>query len=315
MKKRLVIVIVFCCILMCPVISEGQGTLKFRISGNSTRFIKEPQGNEIPDPRVQSINKDSIEQKFGPIPDFTNKGGMGFEAEVFGALSDKFYIGLEFSNDVLTGENDTPGMFNFQFTDSLQLHYNIPLNDTTYFVRSMYPLKYRTTLISFMANFRFYPMTLGRFHPFIKASAGLSLVGTELSLKNPSLWTKDTTINYGPPVLFSTDRSGVVPALTLGGGVGFELLLTEKISLYTDWSYKMVKSDLLDGRPNFDFNKDTGKLDRFNTWSTAGKLTFGITYTLNDNFSLFGGGGGGSKKGKDRGQTSPFLPYYELKPR
>jgi hypothetical protein len=77
----------------------------------------------------------------------------------------------------------------------------------------------------------------------------------------------------------------------------------------------MVKSDLLDGRPNFDFNKETGKLDRFNTWSTAGKLTFGIVYILKDNFSLFGGGGSSSKKGAIGGRTSPFLPYYELKPR
>jgi len=307
----LIIAVVFCCIIVYPLISEGQGTLKFRISGNSTKFMKEPQGKEINLPYIDSL----ILYK-GPFPDFDHRGGLGFEAEVFGALSDKFYVGLEFSNDLLTGENDDPGMFNFQFTDSLQLHATDPFTDTIYVYRTMDPLKYRTSLISFMANFRFYPVSAGRFRPFIKASAGLSLVKTELSLKNPSQWMEeDTTLNYGPPVLFSTDRSGVVPALTLGGGVGFEVQLTKKISLYTDWSYKMVKSDLLDGRPDFDFNKDTGTLARFNTWSTAGKLTFGIVYILNDNFSLFGGGGGSSKKGKERGQTSPFLPYYELKPR
>jgi opacity protein-like surface antigen len=310
MKKRLVIAFVFCFVIIHPLISDGQGALKFRFSGNSTKFMKEPQGKEINLPYIDSL----ILYK-GPFPDFTHRGGLGFEAEIFGALSDKFYVGLEFSNDLLTGQNDDPGMFNFQFTDSLQLHYNIPLNDTTYIVRTMDPIKYRTSLMSFMANFRVYPLTAGRFHPFIKASAGLSLVKTELSLKNPSLWTTDSTINYGPPVLFSTDRSGFVPALTLGGGLGFELQLTKKISFYTDWSYKMVKSDLLDGRPNFDFNKETGKLDRFNTWSTAGKLTFGIVYILKDNFSLFGGGGSSSKKGAIGGRTSPFLPYYELKPR
>jgi hypothetical protein len=310
MKKRLVIAFVLCFVIIHPLISEGQGALKFRFSGNSTRFLKEPQGKEINFPMVDSLILDK-----GPFSGFNHRGGMGFEAEIFGALSDQFYLGFEISNNLLTGENDNPGMFNFQFTDSLQLHYNIPLNDTTYIVRTMDPLKYRTTLVSFMASFRFYPLTRGLFRPFIKASAGLSLVGTELSLKNPSLWTTDSTINYGPPVLFSTDRSGVVPALTVGGGVGFELQLTEKISLYTDLSYKMVKSDLLDGRPNFDFNRKTGTLDRFNTWSLAGKLSFGIVYTLNDNFSLLGGGGGTSKKGGLGGRTSPHLPYYELKPR
>jgi hypothetical protein len=310
MKKRLAFAFVFCFVILHPFISEGQGTLKFRFSGNSTRFMKEPNGKEINLPSVDTLNLYK-----GPFPDFTHRGGLGFEAEVFGSLSDKFYVGLEIGNSLLTGENDDPGLFNFQFTDSLQLYATDPLTDTIYIYRTNDPLKYRTTLISFMANFRFYPLTQGMFRPFIKASAGLSLVGTELSLKNPSQWMEDTTLIYGPPVLYSTERSGVVPALTLGGGIGFELQLTEKISLYTDYSYKMVKSDLLDGRPNFNFNKETGTLDRFNTWSTASKLTFGIVYTLNDNFSLFGGGGGSGKKGDTGGRTSPFLPFYELKPR
>ena len=310
MKKRLVIAFVWCFVIFHPLFSEGQGALKFRFSGNSTRFLKEPQGKEINFPLV-----DTLKLYKGPFPDFSHRGALGFEAEIYGALSDQFYLGFEIGNNLLTGENDNPGLFNFQFTDSLQLSATDPLTDTIYIYRTNDPLKYRTTLFSFMATFRFYPITTGLFRPFIKASAGLSLVGTELSLKNPSQWIEDTTLIYGPPVLYSTNRYGVVPALTVGGGVGFELQLTDKISLYTDLSYKMVNSDLMDGRPNFDFNKKTGTLDRFNTWSLAGKLSFGIVYILNDNFSLLGGGGGTSKKGGLGGRTAPHLPYYELKPR
>lgn len=310
MNNRLVISLIFCATLFHPMLVEGQGTLKFRFSGNSTRFMSEPQGKEIIVPYIDTLNLYK-----GPFPGFTHRGGLGFEAEVYGSLSDRFYVGLEIGNNLLTGENDDPGFYNFQFTDSLQLTSTDPLTDTIYIHRTDYPLKYRTTLLSVMANFRFYPLTEGMFRPFLKASAGLSLVSTELSLKNPSLWTTDSTREYGPPVLFSTDRGGMVPALTLGGGLGFELQITEKLSLYADWSYKMVKSDLVDGIPNFDYNGDTGGLERFNTWATTSKISFGIVYTLNDNFNLFGGGGGGSKKGGSGGITSPSLPFYELKPR
>jgi len=309
MNNRLLIVLLIMVALFPPTPVAGQGSLKFRFSGNSTRFMKEPQGLEILHPQVDSVNI-----LFGPFPGFTHRGGLGFEAEVYGALSEKFYIGLEIGNNLLTGENDDPGLFNFQFTDSLQLTSTDPLTDTLYIHRTIDPLKYKTTLLSVMANFRFYPLTEGMFRPFIKASAGLSLVSTELSLKNPSLWMTDTTRIYGAPVLFSTDRGGMVPAMTLGGGLGFELQLTDKIALYADISYKMVKSDLLDGRPNFNYNSETGTLERFNTWSTTSKVSFGIAYTLNDNFWLFGGGRGGSKKGDTGGRTSPHLPFYELKP-
>jgi hypothetical protein len=310
MKKILVIAFLLCYFLFDPTVSNGQGSLKFRISGNTTRFFKESKGKEVNYPLV-----DTTIYYNGPFPDFTHRGGLGFEAEVFGSLSRNFYLGFEISSGILTGENDNPGLYNFQFTDSLQLQATSKISDTTYVFRTNDPIKYRTSLISFMANFRFYPIPEGQFRPFIKAGAGLSLVGTDLSLKNPTQWMTDTTLIYGPPILFSTDRSEVVPALTLSGGIGFELQLTEKLSLYSDWSYKMVKSDLLDGRPNFNFNTETGTLDRFNTWASAGKFTFGIVYTLNDNFSLFGGGGGGSsKKGGVGGKTSPYLPFYELKP-
>jgi len=309
MNNRLLIVLLIMVALFPPTPVAGQGSLKFRFSGNSTRFMSEPQGEEIIVPFIDTLNLYK-----GPFPGFIHRGGLGFEAEIYGALSEKFYIGLEIGNNLLTGENDDPGLYNFQFTDSLQLISTDPLTDTIYIHRTADPLKYRTTLLSVMANFRFYPLTEGMFRPFLKASAGLSLVGTELSLKNPSLWATDTTRIYGPPILFSTERGGMMPALTLGGGAGFELQLTDKIALYADISYKMVKSDLLDGRPNFDFNSETGTLDRFNTWSTTSKFSFGVVYTLNDNFWLFGGSGGGSKKGDTGGRTSPHLPFYELKP-
>jgi opacity protein-like surface antigen len=308
MNKKLVIILAFCLSLVYPVISQGQGSLKFRFGANSTRFIREPGGKEVNFPLIDTLNLYK-----GPFTSFTHLGGLGFDAEVYGALIPNLYMGFEISDDLLTGENNNPGLYNFQYTDSLQLTATDPETDTIYIYRTNDPIKYRTTLWSFMANFRYYPLNIGRVHAFIKAGAGLSLVSTRLSLKNPSLWMTDTTLVYGKPVLFSTDRSGIVPALTFSAGIGVEVQMTSRISLYSDLSYKIVDSDLLDGRPNFNFIKETGRLERFNPWTTASKFSFGIVYTLNDNFTLFGGGRT-SIKGDRGGRTSPHLPFYKLKP-
>jgi hypothetical protein len=310
MKKSLLVICMLSFILSTSFLTKGQGTLKFRLGGNSARFLGETQGKEINYPLV-----DTLILYNGPFTDFSNKGGLGFEAEIMSALSDKFWIGFEISSDMMTGENDNPGLFNFQFTDSLHLQATSRLTDTIYIFRTNDPIKYKTSLLNFMANFRFYPLSGSNFRPFLKASAGLSLVSTELSLKNPALWMVDTTLIYGPPVLYSNSETGLVPALSLGGGIGCELQLTDKLGLYTDWTYRMVKCDILDGKPNFNYNLETKTLDRFNTWSTYGKFSFGIVYTLSETSSLFGGGGSKSKKGESGGMTSPHLPFYKLKPR
>jgi len=281
--------------------------------------MKEPQGKEVNFPDVDSLNA-----KIGTIANFVHKRSMGFEAEVMNSLSEKVWIGLEISSDLMTGENDNPGFYNFQFTEKYnQLRAFDPVNDTTYIFRTNYPVKYRTSLLNFIANFRIYPVPDGRFKPFLKASAGLSLVSTELSLKAPSLWMEKATqengqLEFGPPVLFSRGTSdsseGMMPALTLGGGAGFELQLTEKIALYADVTVRMVKSDILDGIPNLDYDDKTGRFNHFNAWSNVSKFSVGLVYSLGEGYSLFGSGGKKSHgMGKNKSQH-PFLPFYEMKP-
>ena len=130
----------------------------------------------------------------------------------------------------------------------------------------------------------------------------------------------DPTHMYGPPVLYSKGKAegdkGMFPAFTFGGGIGVEYQLTEKLALYIDGTYRMVYCDILDGKPNFDYNKDTDEYNRFNTWSNIGKISFGVVYTLKGGASSFGGGGGSGKKGgTSGGRTHPHLPFYEQKPR
>ncbi len=304
--------------MLCVTLaSTGQNTLKLRISGNSSRFISEPQGQE------SSFNEvDSINGTLGILSGFVHKGELGAEAEMMLSLSDKIWVGLEIGNSRMSGTSDNPGLFNFQYSDLLQLQ----TTDTSGIVpvqvdyRTNHPLQYKTTLLNILGNLRFYPAPDGKFRPFIKATAGVSLVATELSLRNPELWYNDLPPEEvaGPPVLFSQGTSGSeegrFPAFTFGGGIGFEYQITEKIALYGDGSYRLIHSDIVDGKPNMDFNANSGKLVRFNTNANTSKFSFGIVYTLNDDIGLLGGGSITKKGGPGKeGRTSPHLPFFKLK--
>ncbi len=308
----------FLLLMLCAAFtSTGQNTLKLRISGNSSRFISEPQGSEIPFIELDSLNKAE-----GTIRDFVHKGELGAEVEIMMSLSDKVWFGLELGNSRMSGTCDTPDFYNFQYSGLLQLHStdtsSFPPIITTY--QTNQPLKYKTTLFNILGNLRFYPAPDGKFRPFIKVTAGISLVATELSLRNPDLWYDALPPSEvaGPPVLFSQGTSGSekgrYPAFTFGGGIGFEYQINEKIALYADGSYRLIHSDIVDGKPNMDFNKDSGKLIRFNTNANTSKFSLGIVYTLNDDIKLLGGGksvkkGGGGKEGR----TAAHLPFYKLK--
>ena len=270
-------------------------------------------------PRVAFLN-DSLESLLGLFHDFTNKAELGFEAEIMTSLSDKIWLGLEISRDAMTGKNDYPGFYNFQYTNSLQLQSTDTISKVITPWQTCLPIKYSTSMVNIVGNFRIYPIPEGKIRPFIKVSTGISLISTELSLSTPAEWTdKVKTIPNavpGPPVLYSRGKKDsekkVMPAFNIGGGIGFELQLTEKISLYADATYRMVNSNILDGIPNYDYIEKTGRLKEYNTWATTRKISFGLVYTLGEGYSVFGNGG---NKGKGTAKRHhPFLPFYEVKP-
>lgn len=316
MNSRLILNAILTIALLIPITVSAQNTVKLRLSGNSTRFTKEQQGQELLYWEV-----DTFISRYGPFTDFTHSGGFGGEAELMMSLTDKVWIGLEISSDNLSGDNDNPGVFNFQYTDFNQLTSTDTSTGVITTHITNYPIKYKTNLLNFMGNLRIYPVSGTRVRPFLKASAGLSLVSTELALKSPSVWIdEDNNPNavYGAPVIFSRGQSsspeGVEPAFTFGGGVGVEFQITEKIAAYGDYSYRLVKSDIIDGKPNFDWFEETGKMERFNTLSSISRFSIGIVYTLwNDAPLLGGGGGGGKSSGQNSGRIHPYLPFHKLK--
>ncbi len=326
MRKLLLINALLAFLLVLPMINNAQSAIKVRVSGNWARFIGEPQGDEVIYPLISDI----IEQD-GPFSEFTHQGNFGLNAEFMYSLSEKAWIGLELSSSRLKGYNDNPPPYNFQYTDFNQLQVRIiDIEQSLLLPEIQYPLVYNTSLINLLANFRFYLATSGRFKPFVKIHSGVSFIATELSLKNESEWPPaDYTVlvagvaqpaenlDFGAPVLFShgtsTSPEGSVPALNLGAGLGFEYQINEVLSLYADYTYAMVNSDLLDGRPNFDFNETTSRLERFNTFGNLGKFNVGLCYSLGEGFALFSGNRNSVKKSGKGGHEHPYLPFYEVK--
>jgi hypothetical protein len=318
---------------------SGQNTLKLRISGTSTRFMSEPQGTEIAHPDIATL----LVGGTSTVTEFVHKGNMGFEAELMMSLTNKVYVGLEVGQDFLSGQNDAPGLYNFQFTDQLQLFKETTIDDQviTQYLLTQAPLKYNTNLLNFIGNLRIYPAPDGRFRPFIKVSAGMALVATELALKTPpQLEENQNGITPLPTVLFSRGTQdapkGREAALVVGAGLGFELQVTDRIALYADGSYRLINSAILDGKPNFDWKPNPdwnetnpdydpdyqwtygtedkrGSLESFNTRTNIGKLSFGIVYTLGNNLNVTGGGGKGRQIGAGSSKSLPYLPFFKLK--
>lgn len=319
MKKSWIKTGLFLISLSVCISTPGQNGVKLRISANTAQFTGEPQGKEIWLPQVKSLS-DSL----GPFPDFTNKGGIGFQAELMSSLSDKIWIGLEVGTHSMNGENENPGLFNFQYSDLLQLNF---LDTTLGISRSAitnYPLQYKTTIFNILGNIRFYPIPGGKLQPFAKISAGIALVSTELSLKNPEIWYQDLKAKIpgavpGKPILFSQgtkdSEKGLLPAFTFGGGIGLEFQVNDKIGIYADGTFMIVNADIVDGKPNFDYFEASGTISRFNTRANTTRFSLGVTYTLGNNFSFLGGGGKSSAKGTRTKRTTPNLPFYRQVPR
>lgn len=328
MRKLLAINTFLAVMLVFPMMLDAQNTIKVRLSGNWARFMSEPQGDEVIYPLIENLLLNEVEYS-----EFSHQGSLGLDAEVMLSLSDKAWFGLELSNTNFRGVNEYPPLYNFLFTslnqlkvDILDIGTSLPINEEV----MGYPLSYNTSLINILANFRLYFSSEGLIRPFIKVHSGVSLIGTEMAFKNNSDWPlpglvifvdgvpqATENLNFGAPILFARGTSnsveGRVPALNFGGGIGCEFQINDKFSVYADYTFSMINSDILDGRPNFDYNDVTSRLERFNTFSNLSKISFGVCYTLGENFNIIGGKGGGSKGSAKTGRQHPYLPFYELK--
>lgn len=325
MKKLLIINSFLIILFLIPATLEAQNSIKARFFGNSSRFLGEPRGEEVIYPMIYNLMDTTLN-----YTDFTHQGGFGIGAEIMMSLSDRTWVGFELSTSGMSGYNNLPPLYNFMFTGYNQLNVNVIDIDLDVPVTQIQlPLAYSTSLLNLLLNFRFYLVPDGRFRPFVKIHSGVSMVGSELTMKNASDWPPAgyginvngveqpvENLDFGAPVLFSRGTSnsaeGRVAALNLGGGAGFEVPISGKISFYADYTYSMIRSDILDGRPNVDY-LESGLLKRFNTIGNTGRFSFGLCYTIGENFNIIGNSGGGGRGGSKSGRQHPYLPFYELK--
>jgi opacity protein-like surface antigen len=328
MRNILIINTFLALLLIFPNALDAQNAIKIRLSGNSSKFLGEPKGDETMYPLIENLMEgDTL------IADWLHRGGLGLNAEVMISLTSRAWLGLELSSSKFSGENFNPPLYNFQFTGLNQLQVKVIDIEEVYPIQELrYPLDYNTSLVNLLANFRFYLLNEGRFLPFVKVHSGISFVGTELAFKNSADWPpseytifidgvaqEPENLDYGAPILFAqgTDNSaeGKKAAFNYGIGAGFEVQLNEKINLYFDYTYSAINSDLLDGRPNFNYNEETARFSRISTPGNMGKLSFGLCYKLGENLNIIGGGGsGGSKGGGGKsGRQHPYLPFYQIK--
>jgi hypothetical protein len=326
MKKILIINAFLAFFLIFPMFSVAQNAIKIRLSGNSTTFRGEPRGDEVIFPMIENILEGDT-----TLAGFSNKGNLGLSGEVMLSLSSKAWVGLELSSSNFSGVNYNPPLYNFQYTDDNQLQVRVlDIEEIIPIQEIQYPLEYNTSMINLLVNFRYYLAGEGRFLPFVKVHSGMSFIATELAFQNEAAWPPQgyvvfvnnqiqpsENLDFGAPILYSrgTDSSteGRVAALNYGIGFGFEIQINEKINFYADYTMSRVNLNILDGRPNYDYNELTGELVPFNTLGSLGQFSFGLCYKLGQNVNLIGGGGGGSKGGGKTGRQHPYLPFYEIK--
>ncbi|HOF54172.1 MAG TPA: hypothetical protein PLD74_07155 [Prolixibacteraceae bacterium] len=324
MKRILTSGIVIALLLSIPLLMAGQNTLKLRISGTSTKFMNEAPKETVPHPDFRDLSggTDTSTGQIGgtitpTIEDFIHNRDLGFEAELMVGLTDKAYVGFEVGRDVMSGQYNNPTLFNFMKTDQFQ---STDLNGGTFTGTGTHsitgPLNYNTNMLNFIGNLRIYPAPDGRFKPFIKVSAGMSLISTELTCIEHTL-LNPARIDTLSRVIFSRGTpqapKGREAALVLGGGLGFEFQLTDRIALYADGSYRLVYSDILDGKPDFDWTEDAGsptggEMEPLNSRTTISKISFGVVYTLREGYGKSSRSIGGTTSKK-----SPNLPFYKLK--
>lgn len=338
MKKTVSILTLLVLILIVPFATDAQSNLKIRLSGNTTSFLGEPNGDEVLHPDYETYNNDLTNNDGNPFSDFTNQGKLGFEAELMMALSEKVWLGFEVGSSNFKGYNYNTPKYNLFGTDypqtalrELQTTQWIPLN-----FQELDSLEYESSLINLLVNMRFY-LSSGRFRPFVKLHSGVSFIATELKYYTYDGWPPSylnifinsvqidpADYEFNGPTIYSrgtsTSPEGRWPALNIGAGLGFEYQINEKISLYAGYTYSMINSDILDGRPNFDYNDDVdspdfGLLERFNTFGNTGRISFGLTYSIGEGVSIISGGSKGGKVGGSSGRQHPYLPFYEVKRR
>lgn len=244
---------------------------RYRISANSSLFLSEIGSTEINTRFTDLVYPDSKKFK----PEFKT----GAEIEFLMPMSDILETGIEFKYNQLAGETETAPLYNFFLTKPNQEIHNPLFGSSNEYPREA--LIFSTKILSVLATSRFYLLPADEETSFfVKASAGVSFVGTDFTFLNP-----EYRVKYNVGVLYSrgTRNSEYPKKAAFNGGLGLGAIfeVSDKISLYADAGTSFIYSDLVNGVPNFDYIQrgEDESLVKTNALSMMAQFSIGIIYS------------------------------------
>ncbi len=276
--------------------ASGQ-TLKFRAGANYGRFNKEIGTGEVALPVPVGVTN--------PFStDFTHVFEPGFEAEVMQLWTSNIETGIECRYSKFSGDNDLPPYYNYCYS-----------SDAPAGADFSQPIKYESSALNILLNFRYYLSPEGIINPFFKLLGGVSLVGTELNYQDESLWPSGSAgVLYAIGTASSDEAKEM--ALCYGAGLGFDYPINDRFSLHVGGSATIICSDKLDGIPNYDYVSDNGPgtLKPVNGQALVAQISVGIVFVSGIDLGLSKNSGSIKKGGlRNSGNTLPWRPFYRKK--
>lgn len=299
--RNLVLVIA---LFFVATFSVAAQLIGFRVAANSGMLISEFGKSDVPHPDALFASPPTSSEKFTP------RLSAGIEGEILFQVTDKIYFGVELDYSHLKGFNDNPPVFNYFKTSYFQQY------QTEEFVFS--PIEYNTRLFNLAVNYKYFFMPDKTWTPFVKLTGVVAFVGTELKYQNISPdelfpdvdWNLvDYAINAGADILYARGTSHSEqkkwPAFHVGGGIGFDYAINDRLLFEVDGTVTVLNSGIIDGVPNFTYTQEEGvDLLRYNRrLSLTTQISAGLVYLLE-----IDGRGRGSG-----GRTDPNLPFYRKK--
>lgn len=269
MKNLLLLLLLF---LLISEYAESQ-VLRFRVSANSSVFIKEPGEPEVSHPMRESLSHKGS-------TDFKPELNLGASIEIMAPVTTDFEVGIELDYTNLSGYTETAPLYNFFLS-----RYN-PLPDTY-----KYPdetLIYKTNIFNILGTSRFYLFPVYEDAIFFtKLHGGIAFTGTDFTFQDPRY-----SVGYNVGVLYSqgtqSNENPKEASLTGGGGVGLSYRLSDRLDIYFDGTVSFTHSDIVNGVPNYDYLVYSGEetIRRTTGWAITTQVNLGIVFTTIPNRKL-----------------------------
>lgn len=254
---RYCLVFLFLLFVVNPI--NGQ-IYRYRLSANSGIFLGETGRAEIEPPERFD---------YPGAKNFVPVLKPGVDLEISRPVTPDFELGLQFGYLHLNGETPTPPLYNFFLSRNNPLPENNKYPDNA--------LYYNTNIFSVSATTRFYILPLSDyFNFFLKAQGGVSFIGTDFSFSDPvhsvqndigTLFSKGTRSSKSP--------KAVVPAG--GAGFGITYKLSDKFDVYFDATASLIRSDIVNGVPNYDYKGVT--MEKSKNTSAVVQAGLGLIYS------------------------------------